>query len=180
MKKISVIISAALFTFVMSCNNDEKAAEEAAENLIENIVKNVSDADIDIDVDINQEEENGEITISGEDGTEISIKNEGSEIPENFPEDIYLIKGEIESAVSMNAGESDIVTIVIFSEDNYKDIVSDITKGMESNNWAIVLNMNIGKEAMRQYTKDDNSVTITINGKEEKVEITYIATVAKK
>lgn len=178
MKKISVIILATLFIFMMSCNNDEKAAKEAAENIVEGLFENATGSDVDID--INEDGENVEMTIGGEDGIEISINDTGTDVPENFPDDVYLIDGEIESAISMNAGKSDIVTVVVFSEDDYKDIVSKITKEMGSNGWTSGMNMNIGKEAMRMYTKGDNSVTITINGKEKKVEITYIVTVAKK
>ena len=178
MKKISVIILAGLFLFMMSCNNDEKAAEEAAENLIEGLFENATGGNIDIDV--NDDGETVEMTLGGENGIEISINDEGTEIPENLPEDVYLIKGEIESAISMNSGEGEIITIVLHPEGDFKTVVSKITKEMKSKGWTSAMNMNIGGEAMQMYTKDKNSTTITINGKEEKVEVAYIVTVAKK
>ncbi len=178
MKKMSTIILAGLFLFMMSCNNDEEGAEEAAENLVEGLFENATGGDIDINVD--KDGESVEMTIGGEEGVEISINEEGKEIPDNLPKGVYLIKGDIESVVSMDSGEGEIITIVIFSEDSFKDVVSEITKEMKANGWKSTMNMNMGGEAMQMYSKDKNSVTITINGKEEKVEVAYIVTVAKK
>ena len=178
MKKISVIILAGLFLFMMSCNSDEKAAEEAAESLIEGLFENATGGEINIDV--NDDGETVEMTLGGEDGIEISINDEGTDIPENFPEDVYLIKGEVESAVGMNSGEGEIITIVLHPDGKFKAVVSEITKEMKSNGWTSAMNMNMGGEAMQMYTKGENNATITINGKEEKVEVAYIVTVAKK
>ncbi|MCF6366553.1 MAG: hypothetical protein L3J35_10170 [Bacteroidales bacterium] len=178
MKKFSVIILAVLFMFILSCNNDEKAAEEAAENLIEGLTEYATNSDIDID--INEDGDNGEITISGEDGTEVTIKNEGNEIPEDFPKDVFLVKGEIESAGSISSGEGNIITVVINPEADFKDVVSEITKEMKANGWTSAMNMNMGGEALQMYSKDDNSATVTINKNGEKVEVSYLVTVAKK
>lgn len=182
MKKISLFILASLFTVLfISCGNEkaeEEAAEEMAENLVEGLFEKATGGGIDID--INEDGEEVEMTIGGEDGASITIKDGGKEIPENFPEDVYIVKGEIESAGSVNSGEGNLITVVIYPEDSFKDVVTNIKKEMKTNGWTSAMNMNMGGEAMQMYTKDKNSATITINGKDDKVEVAYLVTVSNK
>ena len=182
MKKISVFALVSLLAlFIFSCGSEkakEEAAEEAAEEFVEGLLEKASGENINID--INEDGETAEMTIEGADGEKITIKNEGTEIPENFPDDVYLVKGEIESVGSMASGEGEIITVVINPKDGFNDVVAKIKKEMKENGWTSTMNMNMGKDAMLMYTKGENSVTITVNGKDDKVEAAYIVTTAKK
>ena len=177
MKKLCVFVLASLFTMLIVSCGSEKTKEEAAEEFAESLLENASGGNVDID--INEDGETSEMTIEGEDGQKITIKSEGNEIPENFPKDIYLVKGEIESSGSMSSGEGEIITVVINPKDGFKDVVAKIKKEMKANGWTSSMNMNMESEAVQMYTKGKNSATITVNGKNDKVEAAYMVTVSK-
>lgn len=178
MKRISLLlIFSTLIFFVFSCKSDEKAREEAAEDIVEGLLENASGGNVDIDVD--EKEGTAEMTIEGEDGTKIKVSSGGKEIPENFPNDIFLVKGEIESAGTMASDEGELITVVINPENSFDDVTSEIKKEMKAKGWTSSMNMNMNGEAMMMYAKGDNSVTITVSG-EDKIQAAYLATVAKK
>jgi len=182
MKKISLLlIFSTLLLFVFSCKSDEKAKEEAAEEMAEEFVENLleSASDAGVDIDINGDGETAELTIEGEDGTVVKFSNEGNEIPENFPDDVHLIKGEVESVGLVGSDEGEMITVIINPKDSFDDVVKEIKKEMESNGWKSTMNMNVDGEAMLMYMKGDNSATITVSGKEEKLQAAYMVTVAK-
>ncbi len=157
-------------------------SQKFAESLIEGIVEHAASEDgkdIDIDIDLN-EDGTGGITIKGEDGEEVVFSGSTDEIPETFPKDVYLVKGEIESVGSMKSGEGEIITVIIKAEDSFKDAMANIKSEMKDNGWASTMNMNMGGESMQIYTKEDNSVTITANNKKEVVEVAYMVTVKIK
>ena len=176
MKNLSYLLFSLLFVMIISSCSSEEAKEEAAEEFVENLLDKASDK---VDIDINEEDGVAELTIGGEDGEKLTIKNEGTEIPDNFPEDVYIVKGEIESVGSMASGEGELITIMIYPEDGFDDVVKKIKKEMKATGWTSNMNMNMGGEAMLMYTKGENSATITVNGKDKKVEAAYMVTVAK-
>jgi len=173
-------MSILLSFFIFSCKSEEakeEAAEEIAEEFVEGLLENASNGGVDIE--INEDGETAELTIEGEDGTVIKVTNDGNEIPENFPKDVHLVKGDIESAGTMGSDEGEVITVVILPKDSFKDVVAEIKKEMEANGWKSAMNMNMGGEAMFMYSKGENSATITVNGKNDKVEAAYMVTVVK-
>lgn len=175
MKKLSVFVLASLFIIGIASCGSEKTEEEIAEKLAENLLENATGGNIDID--INEDGETAEFTIEGEDGEKITIKSEGTEIPGNFPSDVYLVKGEIETVGSMASGEGEMITVVINPKDGFNDVVTKIKKEMKANGWTSTMNMNMGGEAMLMYTKGENSATITVTTNDNKVEAAYMVTV---
>jgi len=186
MKKYSIIILASLFVVLtVGCgenNKEEKSkdlSQKFAESLIEGIVEHAASEDgknVDIDIDLNKDGTGG-IIIKGENGEEVVFSGNKNEIPETFPKDVYLVKGEIESVGSMKSNEGEIITVVIKAKDNFKDAVEKIKSEMKDNGWASTMNMNMDGDSMQIYTKEDKSVTITANNKKEVVEVVYIVTV---
>jgi hypothetical protein len=186
MKKTNLlVILSLLLLFVYSCKSEEEAkketseefAEEFAEEFTENLIESVSDAGIEID--INEDGETAEISIEGEDGTVFKVSNEGKDIPENFPKDVYLVKGDIESVGTMGAAEGEMISVVINPKASYDDVIAKIKKEMKSNGWTNSMSMNVDGEAMLMYAKGNNSATITVNGKEDPIQVAYLVTALK-
>lgn len=180
MKRIPYFIIASLIIiFTTACSSEkakEEAAEEAVEELAENLLNKTGEGNVDIDID--QDGENAKMTIEGPDGQEITV-DAGKEIPADFPEDVYLVKGEIESAGKMDSEEGGIYTVAIIPEKSFKEVVAEIKKEMTSKGWTSTMNMNMGDEAMQMYMKGESSVTVTITKEDGKTVAGYMVTSSK-
>ncbi len=176
MKTLHLISILSLFIiFSTSCgNNNENSSEKIAEKIIENATGNK------VDLDVNKNGDKGSITIKGDKGEEMTISSNGNEIPDNFPSDIYLVEGEIASVGTINSGEGDIITIVINVKDESEEISKRILKEMKANGWKNEMNMTTGEGGMQMYSKDDNSLTVTMGKDNDKTQVSYMATVSKK
>lgn len=180
MKTIKTILSFAIIVFfTTSCgNNDESISEKASEKLSEKIIENATGNKVDIDVD--KDGDKGSLTIKGDNGEEITISSEGKDIPDNFPSDIYLIDGEIVSVGTVNSTDGDIITVVKSTDASLEDTGSKITKEMKAEGWKSEMNMTTADGGMQMYSKDDNSVTVTLGKEDGKTQVNYMVTVSKK
>ncbi|NPA45020.1 MAG: hypothetical protein GXO49_05765 [Chlorobi bacterium] len=208
MKKFSTTILVITFIFSMvSCSSSQENTEEKgkkiAESLIEGLIEQSAKEDgkdIDVDIDLDKidedggvmtiKDENGEevtisseegkLTITGENGEEVIIKGDENKIPESLPSDVYVVKGEVESAGTMKSGEGELITFTIKSKEEFNDVISKISKEMQANGWKSTMNMNMGGESMQIFTKEDNSATITSQKKEDYTNVAYMVTVKIK
>ena len=180
MKTLHLISVVVIFIFFATgCgNNDEKAAEKTSEEIAEKIIENATGNKVDIDV--NKSGDKGSITIKGDNGEEVTISSNGNEIPDNFPSDIYLVKGGIASVGTINSGEGAIITIVVNTEEESAEISRNILKEMKANGWKNEINMTSGDGGMQMYSKDDNNLTVTMGKDNDKTQVSYMATVSKK
>ena len=180
MKTLHLISALAIFAlFTTSCgNNDEKAAKKTSEEIAEKMIENATGNKVDVDVDKNGDK--GSITIKGDNGEEVTISSNGDEIPDNFPSDIYLAEGEIASVGSINSGENNIITIVMNVKEKTEKIAEKIAKEMKANGWKSEMNMTTDEGGMQMYSKEDNSLTITIGKENGQTQINYMATISKK
>jgi len=110
---------------------------------------------------------------------EISFSTDEKKILLDFPDDVYLVKGKVESVGSMTSDEGKILTITILSEKVFKEIVSTLKYKMVSNGWENTMEMNMEKEALLMYSKNNNSTTITVALADNKTQISYFVTVVK-
>lgn len=176
MKIIKLLATIAIFIlFTASCgNSDEKASEKIAEKIIENATGNK------IDVDVDKNGDKRSITLKGDNGEDLTISSNGNEIPNNFPKDIFLAKGEIVSVGTINNGEVSIFTIVINAKEEIGKISEKISNEMKARGWKSEMNMTTGEGGMQMYSKNDNSITITIGKDNDQTQVNYMATVSKK
>jgi len=208
MRNIVVILIGFFVFSISSCGgNDEETSEEKgkkfAENLIEGLIEHAAkedgkDVDVNIDLDnldkdggvmsikdedgkeVNISAKDGELKMTGEDGEEVVFSGSEKEIPASLPEDVYVVKGELESAGTVKSKDGELLTFSIKSEDGFDDVIAKISKEMKSNGWKSSMNMNMGGESMQMFTKDDNSATITSKKKDEYAEVAYMVTVKTK
>ncbi len=178
MKTLYLISILAILTFsVSSCgNNDEKVADKTSEEIAEKIIESATGNK----VDVNKNGETGSVTIKGDNGEEVTISSNGNDIPDDFPSDIYLPEGKISSVGTINSEEGDIITIVLNVKESTDKIAEKILKKMKANGWKSEMNMTTGEGGLQMYSKDDNSLTVTIGSENNKTQVSYMATVTKK
>ena len=176
MKTLHLISALAIFAlFTTSCgNNEEKTSEKIAEKMIENATGNK------VDINVDKNGDKGSITIKDDNGEKVTISGNGNEIPDNFPSDIYLPEGEIESTGTINSDEGDIITVVFNVKEKTDKAAEKISKEMKANGWKSEMNMTTGEGGMQMYSKGDNSVTVTIGKDNNQTQISYMATISKK
>lgn len=114
------LAAAALMTAGLTACSAEDISEKVAEEVIENEVG--GDADVDIDAD------GGEVTIEDGDGNTFTS---GGDLPDDFPDDIPLIEGDILTAASVDDGSQRgwSVTFVVEGdpESAYEDAAGRLT-----------------------------------------------------
>jgi hypothetical protein len=182
MKTISLILSVmVVLFFAVSCGNDktkEKSSEEIAENMVEKMVKNSTDGNV--DVDINENGENAEMTIQGENGESVTVNVNSKEIPENFPKDIYIVDGTIETCGTVKTNKGELITLIILPKGDVQKVGDDISKQMKAKGWTSTMNMNTEESNMYMFMKGDNTTTITVGVDGGKTTVSYSVTVGLK
>ncbi len=174
-KLSAVILSFGLFIFGCG-NNEEEISKKTSEILAEKIIENSTGADI----DINQDGEQGSITIKGEDGEEVTFSGGTKEMPDNFPDDIYVAEGEIISSGSIKSGEGEVITLVIGTDSKIEDLISKVRDEMKSKGWKEGMNMTTGEGGLVVFSKNDNSLTVTFAIEDNQAQAAYMVTVQEK
>ncbi|MEN8119663.1 MAG: hypothetical protein ABFS35_04930 [Bacteroidota bacterium] len=177
MKKFNLIILTGIFFFALSACGSGKSDEEKAEDMAENILETMTGGDVDIDVD--KDGKNGEITIKGKDGEEVTFSSNENELPDDFPSDVYVIDGEKQGVGNMTSNDGQVVTFGVKSDEDFSDVKETILKEMKSNGWENTMTMGAGEESMQMYTKDEKSATITLSKEDDKTVVAYMVTYKK-
>ncbi len=182
MKTISLIMSLFVLSFfVVSCGSDEskeKSAEKMAENLVENMIEKSSNGEVDIDID--QDGENTEMTIEGENGESVTVNVNSKEVPANFPKDIYIVDGTIETAGTVKTAKGELLSLIILPKADFNSVSAEIPKQMKAKGWKTDLNMNLDGSNMYRFTKGENSATINVTVDAGKTTVSYSVTVNLK
>jgi hypothetical protein len=182
MKTISFIISLSVIVlFTFSCGNNEnkeKSSEELAEKFVENIVNKTTDNKIDLE--INENGETAEMTIEGENGESVTFNVNSKEVPKNFPKDIYIVDGEIETSGTVKTGKGELLSLIIIPKADFNTVSNEITKQMKAKGWNTDMNLNVEGSNMYRFTKAENSATINVTTDGGKTTVSYSVTVELK
>jgi len=182
MKTISLImVLFVLSFFVVSCGSDEskeKSSEKIAENFVENMIEKSSNGEVDIDID--QDGENTEMTIEGENGESVTVNVNSKEVPKNFPKDIYIVDGTIETAGTVKTAKGELLSLIILPKADFNSVSAEIPKQMKAKGWNTDLNMNLDGSNMYRFTKGENSATINVTVDAGKTTVSYSVTVNLK
>lgn len=156
----------------------DKAAEEAAEEII--------GAATGTEVETSGEGENGEVTITGKDGEELTMSGSETGLPKDFPEDdapVYDADFEGSSMLADETSQSFYVNQV--SEDDWADVVDWFLTEYEDAGWTKTGDMQAESEgessAVLTFEKGEGeTATIAISEKTEGgIDISYIVVVPK-
>ena len=177
MKKINVLILASIFILAISACGSDKSDEEKAADFAESFIESVTGNEVDIDV--NEDGESGSITIKGKDGEEVTLTGNQTELPDDFPSDVYVVDGEREGVGTMSSSDGQVVTFGVKTNDDFSDVKETIIEEMKSNGWENTMTMGSGEDSMQMYTKDDKSATITVGKEGDNVMVAYMVTYKK-
>jgi len=142
MKKTTVVFIAILTTLLMSCGN--KGNDDSTKVTL----------------------------VDKESGAKIAATANQQKLPNDFPTDIFVIKGTIENISTVEMGNQKTVSIYISEELSPKETRSEILINMEANGWTT----NINVASQMYFSKEDKTLRIGIVGSDNKTDISYIAT----
>jgi len=177
MTKFNLLIVVAVFFLSLSACSSGKSDEEKAEDMTESIIEMATGKDV--DVNISEDSESGSITLKGEDGEEVSFSANETELPDDFPSDIYIVKGTIQGVGAMSSADGQVVTFGVLTDKDFSEVAAKLKKEMESNGWKNTMDMNQDKTSMQMYTKDDKSATITVAKQTDGTEVAYMVSYKK-
>jgi len=139
---ISVLGMLLLAASVVGC---QQVAEKATEAAIEK------------STGVDVEKSGDEVTITGEDGTEITASSDG-QLPDGFPSDIPVYEGPITSSIKADKGWS----VTIEAADDVDTIFSWYKQELEKSGWKVVSEMKVTDGAAVVAEKGDQNVQVTI------------------
>jgi hypothetical protein len=169
MKKLVVISLSAVIAFMFTaCIDSEKVAEKATEKIIEKASGEK------IDLETSKDGKEAKVVIKDKDGEEVTFSGGDDEIPEDFPKEIYVPEGIIESSGTISTGEGSMLTVNISSEESFKEIKEKINDKMKNAGWKAEQAMEVDESAMLNFTKGNNSATITLNKEGDKTSVSYM------
>ncbi|MBT6691611.1 hypothetical protein HOB10_04740 [Candidatus Parcubacteria bacterium] len=153
MKKLFIISFCLLLSLTLSACGKKTATEKSMEKQIENSMGGNADVDLDDD----------SVKIKTDEGT--MQVGAGTELPEDWPDDIYIAEGAITSASSHENG---IFNVSIESTKSVTELQEEYENKLEEEGWNTTMSFVIENNVMLGAEKDDRSVSITIgedNGK---------------
>jgi hypothetical protein len=152
MKKAKWLVTAVLAAVVLAillaaCG--KKTEEKALEKAIESETGKKADVDLSGDG----------VKIETEEGTMRMSAGEGAKIPQDFPKDVYIMKGaKVEMAMETEEGYSVALTI-----DQPRDkVAQDYKKKMSGEGWTQKAYMDMGEQIMIAYEKGDRAANVLV------------------
>ncbi len=124
-------------------------AEKVAENTIESATNN----EIDVDIDDNS------LTLNTNGGT-LEVGEKVS-MPNNFPSDIYVLNGNLISAMTID--ENNTFSINLSTNDSPTEVKAEYQTELANDGWTIDSTLDFGGGSMMTGTKDNRSITVTIS-----------------
>ncbi len=142
MKKLVVILMMLIAIALWSCGNDKSGSSKT-------------------------------VTLTDKDtGAKVTASVNGSDIPEDFPKDIFIVKGTVKNVVKTNVGGKNSITLYVVTEMSKQDAKADIVKNMEANGWKTEMNMG----GQQYFTKNDKVLRTAIDkDDDDKTLIVYMA-----
>ena len=146
MKKILLVGVIILLAVTLSgCKN---TAEKTAESIIESS----TGGEVEVDID------NESMIININDGS--LVVGEGVGLPSTFPDDVYVIDGEIIS--SMTIDNNSTYQVQIDTTESYTDAVAMYDEKLQADGWSIISTLEISDGADIMAEKDDRYTTVSI------------------
>lgn len=147
--------------FVLTGMLQDTVTQETAERVIERTTNGAADVNVG----------NQSVTVTTNAST--IEAGEDVDVPEGFPDDVYVIAGTITSVVTVHAG----TTIVIQNDVPVADANTEYTEKLETAGWRVTGNGVFGDTASLFAQKDGRAVSIGISRSGETTTVTVTVTV---
>jgi len=125
------------------------------EKVIEKRIEGATGADAEVDLskkgmEISGETERGKFTVS---------TGEGTEIPKDFPNDVFIYRpSKVMTAMNMPEGRS----LTLTTKDDGPKVVETYKQEMTAKGWSEQASMNLGAQSVLVYEKKERAANITI------------------
>lgn len=159
MKKFLLI--GVIILVAVTLSGCKKAAEKTAETAIEA----ASGGEVDVDI------ENDSMKINTNAGS-LEV-GEGVSLPANFPDDIYLIAGDIMSALTVDADST--FQVEIDTPQSLSDAASVYDEELQADGWTITSTLEMTDATNIMAEKDDRFISVSI-GTSEGITVVIIST----
>jgi len=146
-KKLLVRLTVAMLVIGLSISM--VGCQSIAEKATEAAVENATGIDI--------EKSGDEVTIKGEDGTELTASSDG-ELPEGFPTDVPVYEGAIVSSIKTDNGFS----VVIEAQGDVVEIFDWYKDELTSEGWKIVTEMKVEDGGALVSEKGNETAQVTL------------------
>jgi hypothetical protein len=109
--------------------------------------------------------EEDSVTITG-DGEEVTISDEGASLPEDFPDDVPVPKGDISSSSAITSGDTQEFYVTIDVKDDPKEAYESLKSDLEDDGYTITSDLFIegddGLTGMLSFSKGDEQGTAVV------------------
>lgn len=153
MKKLFIASFCILLAMTLSGCGKKTLTEKSMEKVLEDSMGGQANVEVD----------NDSIKIETNQGT-MEVSSNG-ELPENWPDDIYVTAGDITSASSHDNG---IFNLSIETDESVSDMQAKYEEELKASGWGINMTFAIEDSVLIGAEKDDRSVSITIGVDDEK------------
>jgi hypothetical protein len=157
---ILLTIALLLASTVSGCCPFFNAADEVGERVAEEVVEDATGGDVDI--------EEGEVTITGEDGEEVVISDEGAELPDGFWDDFPTYDGKIIGSAKMTDDSGrEIFTVFMETSDDYTTVMDAFKSDLEDMGWKTEFSAEVpeGEDGLSTFhvSKGERNANVTIS-----------------
>jgi hypothetical protein len=148
------------FSIVLLTGCGERAEEKAMENKIEKATGAKADVDLSKKgMKITGETDRGKYTV---------ITGEETEIPKDFPDDVFIYRPS-KAVMAMKIPEG--YSITLTTSDNRSKVVSAYRQEMNAKGWSEETSMIMGPQSVLVYKKNDRVANISIITSDQELQI---------
>jgi len=147
----------------------EKISEKIAEKAIAMNIKDSQGKDAKVDIS------DGKLTIKTKDGETAIASGEGASIPENFPKDVYVVKG---AKIQMSMKTPDGYALSMKVDQTAAKLAATFEAEMKAQGWEQESSFDGGGSRSLAYKKGERQVAIVMSKSDETTEV--MITVAEK
>ncbi|MDN5819342.1 MAG: hypothetical protein L0H36_02060 [bacterium] len=130
----------------------------------ESFINTVTDGKAQVDSD------KGEVTIKGEDGSQMTTRTTDAEIPEGYPEsDVPVYKNaDIKTATDMNIDDSSSYTMSLTTRDSAAQVMKFYKAELSGGGWKRTYSTNSSGTSMASYSNKSKNMTAIIGSTNDK------------
>jgi hypothetical protein len=177
MKHVPVLVLGVIFcsaVLVSGCGRpkksmSEKISEKIAEKAIAMNIKDSQGKDAKVDIS------DGKLTVKTKDGETSFASGEGAAIPENFPKDVYVVKG---AKIQMAMKTPDGFALSMKVDQAAATVAATYEKELKAEGWEQEGSFDMSGTRSLAYKKGERQVAIVMTKSEEATDV--MITVAEK
>jgi hypothetical protein len=135
-------------------------------------------------VDVEQDDDSVTVTTEDEDGDSVTITGgEDLDVPDSYPDDFPLYKGEVTGSSSLTTGDGSMVTVAVGTDDSLETIRAFFEEEFGNEGWNVVFTneMTEGGVTTVNYAveKSGRNATVAISSEDGQTTVTHTVVAAE-